>query len=558
MKDIQVLIAGAAGEGIQTIGTLLANAVQIQGYAVISWQEFESRIRGGVNSFSVRISDKPTNAPRFMSNILLGLSKEAVEKYADLVAAGGIIFSQEKTDHERAINIPFGKIAKEEFGNFLYSNTVALGTLCAAMGIDKEALFKSIQKHFSGKSDKILDINIRAADRGFQLAQKECGGACPWSFPAKPDSYYLIGTHLAISLASIYAGCRFISCYPMSPSTSIITHLSGYEKKYPIFVETAEDEIAAINMAIGASYAGGRAMTATSGGGFALMNEGVSLAGMTETPLVIILAMRPGPATGLPTRTAQEDLLFAIFSGHGEFPKLVFAPADPLDAFHKTVKAFNLADEYQIPVIVMTDQFLADALFSFENFPIDSIEAQNHLADPKAFSTYKRYRLTQNGISPRLVPGQSMHLVGADSDEHDEEGHITEHLGKAALAMRKKRLNKIDGLRHRIEPPTAFMAKDAQTVFVSWGSSRNAVFEAVKKLNIDKKPSIGMIHFSEIWPPPLYDFPAEKKYITVESNATGQFQKWLQMEYGLAVSGHIQRFDGLPLSADYIQEHYTE
>jgi 2-oxoglutarate ferredoxin oxidoreductase subunit alpha len=343
----------------------------------------------------------------------------------------------------------------------------------------------------------------------------------------------------------------------MTPSTGIITCLAREEERLGVFAEQAEDEIAAINMALGASYAGARAMTATSGGGFALMVEGISLAGMTETPLVIVLAQRPGPATGLPTRTAQGELLFAINAGHGEFPKLVLAPSNPDDAFHKIVRAFNLADKYQMPVIVLTDHFLADSQFSISDFELDAIAPSFHLADPSQSTDYKRYQLTENGISPRLYPGQSEHLVGVDSDEHDEEGHITEELAATVPAMVQKRLAKFNALKKEIPPPEETDVNDSDTVLVGWGSSRGALLEALYLLRKEGK-KVGIIHFTELWPLPEYAFPEGKTYRTVESNATAQLAKLLRSEYGVVFEGTTSRYDGLPLTGEYIRSRFNE
>jgi len=330
-------------------------------------------------------------------------------------------------------------------------------------------------------------------------------------------------------LAAARAGCSFMAAYPMTPSTGIITFLSKEQERLGVFTEQAEDEIAAINMAIGASYCGARAMTATSGGGFALMVEGLSLAGMTETPVVIVLAQRPGPATGLPTRTAQGDLLFAISAGHGEFPKLVLAPADAKDAFHQTVRAFNLADKYQVPVVISTDQFLADAHFSVGDFETDKASPHFHLADPSLIEDYGRYRITREGVSPRLYPGQSEHLVCVDSDEHDEKGHITENLAGTAKRMLEKQMAKDKGLKKEVRPPEESGLGDAETVLIGWGSSRGAVLEAVDLLKEDGKRA-GMIHFTELWPLPEYSFPKGKSYWTLESNQSGQLARLLRSE----------------------------
>jgi 2-oxoglutarate ferredoxin oxidoreductase subunit alpha len=297
-------------------------------------------------------------------------------------------------------------------------------------------------------------------------------------------------------------------------------------------------------------------MTATSGGGFALMVEAVSLAGMTETPVVIVLAQRPGPATGLPTRTAQGDLLFAINSGHGEFPKLVLAPSDPKSVFHQTVRAFNLADKYQIPVILLTDQFLSDSRFSVDDFELHKTAPRSYLADPAAIKDYKRYQLTEDGISPRLYPGQSEHLVGIDSDEHDEHGHITEDLARTARAMVEKRLAKFRGLKREIHPPEQINVEEADDIFVGWGSCRQAILESIELLKPDGL-NVGMIHFTELWPLPNYTFPPGKKYWNVESNATGQLARLLRSEYSIRFEGAINRYDGLPLTGDYIRRYFN-
>ena len=452
MRDITVIIAGAAGEGIQTIGDVLAKTVLMQGYPVFSWKEYESRIRGGLSSYSVRICHESRNAPLDRAHIVLALNRAASEKYGSLLLPDGILVTQEK-EGEGTVAIPFVEIAKSEFGNAIYANAVAAGALISMLGIDFETLENVLSAVFSKKGKDILQNNQAAAQKGFDMAGKACGEMCPWELPGTDDRFHRISCNEAIPLAAAFAGCRFMSAYPMSPSTGIITFLSEREKQLKIFTEQAEDEIAAINMALGASYAGARAMTATSGGGFCLMVEGVSLAGMTETPIVIILAQRPGPATGLPTRTAQGDLLFAINAGHGEFPKLVLAPSDPRDAFHKVVRAFNLADKYQIPVIVLTDQFLADAHFSLKNLDLEDLAPHFVLTDPSQTETYRRYALTDSGISPRLYPGQSEHPVCADSDEHDEAGHITEDLGGIATAMMKKRMTKLARLKQEISRP---------------------------------------------------------------------------------------------------------
>lgn len=551
--DIRIFIAGSAGEGIQTIGSLLAKVIQEMGYSVFTWQEFESRIRGGQNSYRIRISEQPKNAPTGSADILMAMNKGAVEKYLPTLREEGIVLSETSINGKNAITIPFTRISKD-FGKAIYANTVATGALCGMLGIENSKLSQTIKNTFLDKGESVVRTNLQAAEKGHRLAKAACEDRCPWRLSAKGKKYYLMPGHETLALASVYAGCRFISAYPMSPSTNIITWMSQHEDAYGILAEQAEDEIAAINMAIGASFAGVRAMTATSGGGFALMTEGVSLAGMTETPVVIVLAQRPGPATGLPTRTAQGDLLFAINAGHGEFPKMVLAPADAETAFQKTVKAFNLAEKYQVPVILMTDQFLADAQFSYGEFNFSQIPPEFHLPDTGDINHYRRYDLSvKNGVSPRLSPGQSRHLVCADSDEHDESGHITEDLVETAPRMHQKRMDKLEGLRAEIEPPEQKDVMSAEIVLVGWGTTRGAILESIERLH-SRNIRAGMIHFTEIWPLPDITFSTDKKYISVESNAIGQLSWLLKSQYGLVTGHHIGKLDGLPITADFITE----
>jgi len=555
MEDINVVIAGSAGEGVQTIGDILAEVVSAQGYAVFSWKEYESRIRGGQNSYSIRIGENPKNAPLTGADVLLCLNKGAVKKYKPLIKEGGILVAQE-AEEEEMIAVPLTDIAKEEIGDKVYANTVALGVLIAVLGMELDRLKKVLENRFSAKGDQVIQDNQAAAEKGFQRADQDCKDRCPWTLPKRDETFYLVSGNEAIPLAAAFSGCRFMAAYPMTPSTGIITFLTKEQERLGVFTEQAEDEIAAINMVIGASYAGVRAMTATSGGGFALMVEGISLAGMTETPIVLVLAQRPGPATGLPTRTAQGDLLFAVNAGHGEFPKLVLAPSDAKDAFHKTIRAFNLSDKYQIPVIILTDQLLADAHFSIKDFDLDKAHPETHLADPSGIEKYGRYQEAQGGISARLHPGQSHHLVCVDSDEHDQKGHITEDLAQTAKGMAEKRMAKYQGLRKEVSPPEETGLDEAGTVLIGWGSSRGAILEATDLFKGEGK-DVGMIHFTELWPLPDYTFPPNKDYWTVESNLSGQLARLLRSEYDLKIKGTLSRYDGLPLTAEYIRRTFN-
>ncbi len=556
MEDLNIIIAGSAGEGVETIGSMMDALFSRRGHAVFSWREYESRIRGGQNSYNIRVSDAIANAPLRQCDLLLGLNQKAIEKYQAHVKAEGMVLAAGDGDgaaNDKTVEIPFVDIAKEA-GDKIYSNAAAAGALASVLGVGPDALDEVIAKQFSGKSETVIQANQKAARDGRDHALDKCQGRMIREMEKKEKSLGLMTGTSALALGAAYAGCRFMAAYPMTPATGVINYFAKNQKKLGIFTEQAEDEIAAINMAVGASYAGARAMTATSGGGFALMTEGISLAGMTETPVVIVLAQRPGPATGLPTRTAQGDLLFAVHAGHGEFPKMVMAPADPADAFHKAVRAFNLADKYQIPVVVLTDQFLADSHFSLGPIATEESQAVYFGADSSQIdSPYRRYEWNSNGVSPRLYPGQGRHLVGADSDEHDPWGHITEDLEAVAPDMLAKRLAKEDSLRKEMHPPEAVNTETADHILVGWGSARGALAEVVRN-GEQNGHLLGMIHFTEIWPPPEYEFPQNKRYISVEGNAAGQLARLLRAEYGVRFEFHIGRKDGLPLTAAFIQE----
>ena len=337
-----------------------------------------------------------------------------------------------------------------------------------------------------------------------------------------------------------------------------MNYIAGKGEEYGIIVEQAEDEIAAINMALGASFAGVRAMTGTSGGGFALMVEGLSLAGMTETPVVIALAQRPGPATGLPTRTEQGDLQFAIYSAHGEFPRVIFAPGTPEQALYLTGKAFDLAEKYQVPAIILTDQYLADSLWTFDGFDLDKLKYTDYRIRGDAFAGlegYKRHAFTENGVTPLGVPGDARHLVVTDSDEHDEEGHIIEDAETRNKMIDKRLFRKLPMIRSEIEPPLLYGDQNADTVLIGWGSTYGVMKESVDMLS--KEQGIAMLHFSEIYPFPSTDkfdylklLKGAKLTVCIENNATGQFARLVRTETGYEFSHRINRYDGRPFTLD--------
>ena len=562
--DYSIKIGGEAGQGIQTIGDTLAKVFSRTGYHVFTHQDYESRIRGGHNFFQIRFSDNPVTASRDKTDILVALDKESIQLHEkELTEHGQIIYDsavlKQKYENHHFLDVPFIDLAVKHSGNKIMANTVAVGAVLGMLGMKLDILAKIIEDTFEKKGAEIIKGNINAAKVGYDFAREKCLRCNFIVKGAQGKTFMLINGIESIGVGAISSGCRFYSAYPMTPSTGIMNYLAGKEKEYGIIVEQAEDEIAAINMALGASFAGVRAMTGTSGGGFALMVEGLSLAAMTETPIVIALGQRPGPATGLPTRTEQGDLQFALYTAHGEFPRVIFAPGTPEQAFYLTNKAFDIAEKYQMPVIILFDQYFADSQWTFEGFDLSRIKYVDYRLRGDAFknlSEYKRHAFTETGVSPLGIPGDSKHLVVTDSDEHDEEGHIIEDSETRIKMVQKRLFKKLSLIQQEIEPPTFYGDSSPEIVIVGWGSTYGVLKETVDKLSKNKK--IAMLHFSEIYPFPLPAAPLPyltllneaKLSICIENNATGQFARLLRSETGYEFKHKINKYDGRPFTVE--------
>lgn len=566
--DYSIKICGEAGQGIQTVGETLSKVFSRSGYHVFTHQDYESRVRGGHNFYQVRLADKQISAPLDKINILIAFDRESIPANEKRLAEyGRIIFDSSSTGKvenpalpdSSYMDIPFTALAVEHGGNRIMANTVAIGAILGMLGMELEILFKIIQDAFEKKGEAVIKANTEAATAGYAFTIKQCL-KCPFSTPPLSSPKMLIAGNDAIGLGAVASGCKFYSAYPMTPSTGIMLYVAGKAKEYGIIVEQAEDEISAINMALGASFAGVRAMTSSSGGGFALMVEGLSLAAMTETPIVIGLAQRPGPATGLPTKTEQADLLFALFTAHGEFPRVIFAPGTPEQAFYLTNKAFDMAEKYQIPVFVLTDQYLADTQWTFDGFDLTRLKYTDYRLRGDALrklSGYNRHALADSGISPLAVPGESRHLVVTDSDEHNEEGHLIEDEETRINMVNKRLFIKLPAIRNEMEAPVLYGNSNPTVVLVGWGSTYGVIKEAVDELS--KSKEIAMLHFSEVYPLPLPEkldyiklLNNAKTTICIENNATGQFAYLLKAETGFTFHKRINKYDGQPFTLEYL------
>ncbi len=557
--EINVLIGGAAGQGMETIMNLLGKALVREDFGLIYTKDYMSRVRGGHNFSRLRIAPGQPWTTVESIDVLVALNEETYRKHSqNLVPSGRVIYDPGlfslPGDESRGVPVELKKLA-EEAGGRVMANTVAVGALLVLMGLETSTVEELLKDTFAGK-EGVAEKNIKALKAGYDSAARTCS-AC-FELPAKNQDgkKLFIDGNQVVGMAALASGCRFLSAYPMTPATGIMNYLASKSPDYPVIVEQAEDEIAAINMALGAAYAGVRAMTCTSGGGFSLMAEGVSLAGMTETPLVIVVGMRPGPATGLPTRTEQADLEFILHSGHGEFPRAVLSATSHDDAFYRLNKAFELADRYQTPVFFLTDQNFADTHRSVGLYDFSRLVYNRFLAAESDFEKpYKRYRITESGISPRILPGQyEGETVLIDSDEHDEKGNIIED-ASTRRTMVDKRMRKLNGMAEEMDEPDLYGDPHPEVLLIGWGSTYGVIREAVDAL-IARGIKSAMLHFSDLWPLPqkrLHSLLAEVKHsFCIENNAGGQLSKLIRRESGLSINSNILKYDGRPFLPDEI------
>lgn len=567
--DITLNIGGEAGQGIDTIGDLLTQVFVQSGFYTFTIKDFESRIRGGYNFSQIRISDGPVHAPVDDVDLIVALSHDAIiGKRKQLVDGGVIIFDDtiafEELDacHYPA---PLEKTAKEVGGNIRMMNAAALGAVLAVTKFPFKLAEEALTGIFLRKGRKIVDANVEVAKALYDLTKEKWTGTCSQDMsdvktgPCK-DRLIITGNR-AIALGAMAANLKWISSYPMSPSTACFQDIVSNAQRLKIGTLQTEDEIASITMAIGASYAGARSMVTTSGGGFSLMVEGLGLAAMTETPVVIYNAQRPGPSTGLPTRTEQADLLFMLNASQGEFPRIMLAPKDPIEAFDVTTRAFNLADGFQVPVMILGDQYFSDSVMNVPRIDATKVEIDRGKRAPEKMSEpYARFNLTEDGVSPIAFPGDKDKFVVSSGNVHLEDGHLTEN-PEMRNVMVEKFMKKIPHILKSLNPPDVFGGRGAENTLLTWGSTWGAAYEAVKILS-DKGVSINLLHYCDIFPLKTHIltevFNEAKRVVAVEQNATSQFAKLVRMETGLAVDQHVNKYDGRPMTSRFIMDCLRE
>jgi 2-oxoglutarate ferredoxin oxidoreductase subunit alpha len=576
--EITIVIGGDAGQGIETIGQTFTKALSACGLWIFGLQDYRSRIRGGHNFYQIRISDEQIFCHREQVDILIAMTDESVEKHIDRIVKGGAIIHDEtrkvdpgQVERRGIINVPvpLEKIALEKGGNRIYTNSAAVGATAGLLEYDYHCIEDEIRKRFSKKGEEVVGHNLDVARAAYDYTYENFSKDFTYRLKTTSEGPRMVlNGNEAIALGALAAGCKFISAYPMTPATSIFENLVKRSQRFGIVTKQTEDEIAAMCMAIGASHAGARAMTATSGGGFSLMVEALGLAGMSETPLVVAISQRPGPSTGLPTRTGQGDLNFVIHASQGEFPRVVLAPGSIEECFYKTAQAFNLAEIYQCPVIILVDNFLSNSLRDLDRGILDidriRIDRGSLLTDEELDGMnegeYRRYRITDSGISPRAVPHHPNGIYLALGNEHTEEGRVDEEIENRILQM-NKRMRKMEVLKSRLEGPTRYGANEADISLICWGSTYGPIRETVDRLS-RQGLNVNMLHFSDLWPFPeektMETFSRVRRAILIENNYSGQFGRLLRGSTGIVPDKKILKYDGRPFSADQIIDRLIE
>ncbi len=552
--DLFITIGGRAGDGSFLIGDILAKVFRFIGYDVLTYRDFPSNIRGLPTYYSVRASDKPIYAVKDFIDYLVTFELEAVEYFKRSYSENTVIIYDNSIKDIKDLDVknygvPFKRMSISSLGSELFKNTIALGVLTYILGIDEKHVLNILMETFMKMRKDILDKNIKAYRIGREYAIGNIEGREVAIKTIGRGGRLLLNGNEAIALGAIIAGCRFYAGYPITPATEIMELLIMHMPKYQGIAVQAEDEIAAINMIIGASYAGLRAMTATSGPGFSLMTESLSLAGMIEVPIVIVYVQRVGPSTGIATKMEQADTLQALFSGHGEFPRIVLTPGTVEEAFYMTTEAFNLAERIQCPVIVLIDQFIAQNRETVNTLDLSRVRIERgKLITSEVIGDYRRYEITDDGISPRTIPPVKGGIYLANSNEHDEKGYTAENPW-IREAMVNKRLRKLEVAKKTLKelfPYKIYGYKDARIAFIGYGSVHGVILEVIERLN-SKEPKAKYLQLMYLWP-----FPSEEinefihntdKIYVIEHNAQGQVSELVKWTTGVGIS-KILKYDG--------------
>jgi 2-oxoglutarate ferredoxin oxidoreductase subunit alpha len=556
-------VGGQQGEGIESTGEIFAMALNRRGYHLYSYRHFSSRIKGGHTNNKIRVSTNPVRSISDDLDILVAFDQETIDFNVRELRSGGVVLADAKFNPTvpgdldvRLISVPFTEIA-EELGTSMMKNMVAVGSSIAIMGLKPEAFQNVVEELWARKGQKVVEKNMDALVRGAQFTISELGGPLDEFQLDEADGQarlFMIGND-AIGLGALAAGCRFMPAYPITPASEIMEYLIKKLPKFGGTVIQTEDEIAAITMAIGGAYGGVRTMTASAGPGLSLMMEAIGLSGMTETPVVIVDTQRGGPSTGLPTKQEQSDMNAMIYGTHGEIPKIVLAPSTVTECFYDTITAFNLAEQFQCPVILLTDLNLSLGKQSVEPLDYEKIQINRgklvteEIPAREDGSLYKRFEFTEDGVSPRVIPGIKNGIHHVTGVEHDETGRPSE-VAANRIKMMDKRLNKLKHL-NLVDAIIKNAPHDhADVLVIGVNSTIGTIEEAMERLSKDDV-KVNHAHVRLLAPFPSEDLKPlmEKadKIVVVENNATGQLANLIKMNVGMADKmHHILKYDGNP------------
>lgn len=554
-------IAGAAGHGILNAGMMLARTAVRAGLYAFASAEYPSLIRGGHNHLDVRITERPLLAHTKHVDLLVALNKDSIEFHTQKLSQNGaVIYDGDelpelpvKRDDVHYYPMPLAKMALEAGGPIM-RNVIAMGASLALLDFPLDVFFGVIRDNFgTKKGEAIVNANIAAAQKGADYIRKNFTNGFRWRLkPVRAEKRLFLSGHEALSIGAIKAGCSFFSAYPMTPASSILHTMASQERAFGMVVKHTEDEIAAINMAIGASYAGVRAMTGTSGGGFALMSEGFGLAAQTETPIVVVVSQRPGPATGMATHSGQGDLRYVLHASTDEFPRIVMAPGDATECYQMGFEAFNLAERHQLPVLILTDKYLGESFATVAPLPQRLSVDRGKTVLSGEVHDYLRYKLTPDAVSPRTVPGVKGGEHVASSYEHDEHGFEREE-PETRIAMHRKRWQKLAAVAKELPQPAVEGAGDV--LLIGWGSTKGTIQEARRELAAaGVKTAFLQVRY-------LSPFPAEavkralagaKRTVLVENNMTAQLGSLIREHCLTDVDCKVLKYDGRPFDPEDI------
>ena len=565
MTEIAVRFGGEAGDGIASIGETVARCYSRMGLHVFAFNAYQSVIRGGHVWYQARASDGRPRSQGDSADILYAMHRDSVDIHASSLRPGGTVIydpdkfsiaSSELPAGVTPLGVPTLALARKFTSQSILQNAVGTGAAAFVAGIPLDLLQEVLRDSFGGKAGQVVDWNLGASAEGYRFAEGHAS-VHAHALSRRGAPKLLMSGNEAIALGAAAAGCKFLSQYPMTPASSIMHWMAAHSTQLGVVVKQAEDELAAVNMAIGASFAGVRSMTATSGGGFSLMVEGIGMAGMTETPLVVVDAQRAGPSTGLPTKTEQGDLNLMLGAGQGEFPRAILAPSDPAEAYRTMIDAFRLAEDWQTPVLVASDLHLSESYATVDreeidlNVPVPSLFTVSPNGHP-----YLRYEYTESGVSPRALPGQPGLQYVAGSDEHDERGHLVSDVlagiprwVSERQKMMDKRMKKLEGLARSVPPPVFEGPADAPLTFVAWGSTVGAIRDAMVDLAARGKVT-NLLRFPAVYPldagAVTTAFGRTKRTLLLEANHSGQFGRLLRAETGILLEHRLLKYDGEP------------